>query len=85
MQTTNNNSRIKENMGENIYETWSAGKGYIYLYTENDMLYNLLKKITNNFAKYERRGKVFGWQFLLPKEKLEFIKAEIKKNKSIEK
>jgi hypothetical protein len=72
-------------MGENIYEVWSAGNGHIYLYTENDMLYNLLKKITYNFARYERKGKVFGWHFLLPKDKLGFIKTEINKNKSVEK
>lgn len=72
-------------MLENIYEIWSAGNGYIYLYTENYRMYNFLKKITHYFCRYERNGRVFGWQFLLPKHKLGFIQNEISRILSIEK
>jgi hypothetical protein len=68
-----------------LYEIWSAGNGYQYLYTENDLVYNLLKKITHNFSRYERYGRVFAWQFLLPKDRMKFIETAISKNKSIEK
>jgi len=72
-------------MLDNVYEIWSAGNGYIYLYSEDTVLSNLLRKITRNFGRYERNGKVFAWQFLLPKDKLEFIKSEINKKISVEK
>jgi hypothetical protein len=65
---------------ENIYEVWSASNGHLYLYTEDMLIYNLLRKITSDYATYERRGKVFGWQFLLSKNKLRFILKLVKIN-----
>ncbi len=66
-------------------DIWSAGGSYVYLYTENDSVFNFLKRTIPAFGRYGKNGKIQGWQFLLPKDDLALLRHEISKNLTVEK
>jgi hypothetical protein len=65
-------------------ESWSLGKGDVAVYTEDPETAKTLRKLLGQGATYQRDGKAFAWQFVLPQHKRSYIKTKILKNKSVE-
>ncbi len=66
------------------FETWDAGGGFLYVFTNNPEQKRKLKNILKRCATYERNGKPFAWQFRIERSKLKFIEREISKNETVE-
>ena len=65
------------------YETWSIGRE-IAVYTENPTIARLMRKFSERLTVYERRGRIYGWQLNLPKEKMNFFEALYDKEMNVE-
>jgi hypothetical protein len=61
------------------YITWSDGQGWITVYTETPEVKDILRKMSGRLTTYERNGRVFAWQSIIPSDKLKFLELQIKK------
>jgi len=43
-------------------ETWSAGAGEVYVYTDSLEVHKELLRFNDRFATYERGGRAYAWQ-----------------------
>jgi hypothetical protein len=57
------------------FEVWHAGGDFSFLYTEDRDFARELRKEFGRAALYERRGKVFAWQFKIPNHLVNALKA----------
>ena len=61
------------------YITWSSVKGWTTVYTETLEVKDIIRKMFGRLVTYERNGRVFAWQTIIPNEKLKFLEIQIKK------
>ncbi len=66
------------------YEIWSVGNGDVAVYTENPKAAKLLKAMIGRGTTYERAGRAFAWQFIIPITKKRFVERKISRIGDIE-
>jgi len=66
------------------FESWSMGHGDAAIYTEDPEIAKELKKLIGKGSVYERAGKVFAWQFILPRTKKGFVEKKIFKKYDVD-
>ena len=59
------------------FESWSIGNGDIAVYTTEPETAKTLKEMIGTPTTYERAGRVFAWQFVLPKSRRGFIERKL--------
>ena len=69
---------------EKKFESWSMGHGDVAIYTEDPELAKEIRKLVGRGSTYERAGKVFVWQFMLPQTKKRFVEKKIFKKYAVD-
>lgn len=64
-----------------LVETWAAGPGRTYIYTETPEFARSLRQVCGRGTTYERRGRVCAWQHLIPTGRLPFYLQLSRKEK----
>ena len=70
---------FEDDVVEERYIIWANEPGFITIYTKMVAIKNVLKKLGYILATYERNGKVFAWQTIVPKSKKAALLVKLNK------
>lgn len=63
-----------------LVEVWDAGGSGAYVFTDQCAIARVLRRTMNHCGTYGFRGRIVGWQFLVPKRLLSFYEILLQHN-----
>ena len=62
-----------------MIESWNIRNGYSYIFTTSREFSDILKKEFGRGMAYEQNGNIFGWQYLIPTNRVKFYEKMFEK------